>query len=264
MRELMYETSQTLVYKVQESKNKKVAVVIGNGDIIDFRPMKMQEPLYEGCDVYTFYFQKENEGLKPAGEQLARWLKTMENMYGKIFLVMKSKCGNMVITSVANNLTNYAKYKIFVVNAPIEGTEAATPSLLRKRIYKDKIKWKKLTYKIEDFILIKIVYGNYPVDWDIQIGSNYMKENLDEELLKNFDIAVIASSLNGKQCKTVLDFILKWFDKRFKLYGDGIVSLNSQLGFKEPKKIFSANHISILKDSKKMIQKEIEKEKGRL
>ena len=45
MRELMYETSQTLVYKVQESKSKKVAVVIGNGDIIDFRPMKRQEPL---------------------------------------------------------------------------------------------------------------------------------------------------------------------------------------------------------------------------
>ena len=83
-------------------------------------------------------------------------------------------------------------------------------------------------------------------------------------LLKNFDIAVIASSLNGKKCKNILDFILKWFDKRFKLYGDGIVSLNSQLSFKEPKKIFSANHISILKDSKKMIQKEIEKEKGRL
>ena len=203
MRELMYETSQTLVYKVQESKSKKVAVVIGNGDIIDFRPMKMQEPLYEGCDVYTFYFRKENKGLKPAGEQLARWLKSVENMYGKIFLVMKSKCGNMVITSVANNLTNYSKYKIFVVNAPIEGTEAATPSLLRKRIYKDKVKWKKLIYKIEDFILIKIVYGNYPVDWDIQIGSNYMKENLDEELLKNFDIAVIASSLDGKKCKNL-------------------------------------------------------------
>lgn len=264
MRKLMYETSQTLVYKVQESQSKKVAVVIGNGDIIDFRPMKMQEPLYEGCDVYTFYFRKENEGLKPAGEQLAIWLKTVENMYGKIFLVMKSKCGNMAITSVANNLTNYSKYKIFVVNAPIEGTEAATPSLLRKRIYKDKSKWKKLIYKMEDFILIKIVYGNYPVDWDIQIGSTYMKENLDEELLENFDITVIASSLNGKQCKTVLDLILKWFDKRVKLYGDGIVSLNSQLGFKEPKKIFSANHISILKDSKKMIQKEIEKEKGRL
>lgn len=96
----------------------------------------------------------------------------------------------------------------------------------------------KLIYKIEDFILIKIVYGNYPVDWDIQIGSNYMKENLDEELVKNFDIAVIASSLNGKKCKNILDFILKWFDKRFKLYGDGIVSLNSQLSFKEPKRYF--------------------------
>lgn len=69
MRKTMYKTSETLVYKIQEYTAKKIAVVIGNGDIIDFRPMKMQEPLYCGCDVYAFYFRKENKGLKSSGEE---------------------------------------------------------------------------------------------------------------------------------------------------------------------------------------------------
>ena len=69
MRKTMYKTSETLVYKIQEYTAKKIAVVIRNGDIIDFRPMKMQEPLYCGCDVYAFYFRKENKGLKSSGEE---------------------------------------------------------------------------------------------------------------------------------------------------------------------------------------------------
>ena len=59
MRKLMYETSQTLVYKVQESQSKKVAVVIGNGDIIDFRPMKMQETLNDAKTEFNRRFEEK-------------------------------------------------------------------------------------------------------------------------------------------------------------------------------------------------------------
>lgn len=262
MRKIMYKTSETIVYKVQEYADKKAAVVIGNGDIIDFRPMRMQEPLYSGCDVYVFYFRKENKGLKSSGEELAKWLISMEEHYTKIFLVMKSKCGNMVITSVVNNLTNYRKYKIFVVNAPLAGTVAATPKELRRQIYRDKKLWNLPVYFLEDIILTKIVYGDYPIDHDIQVGAEYMKNYLKKkEVADKFDITVIAGTLRKKKCKTILDFILRWFDKRFEFCGDGIVPLKSQMSFKEPARVIVTNHITVLDDSKKIIQKEIDKEK---
>ena len=50
MRKLMYETSQTLVYKVQESQSKKVAVVIGNEDYLE--PSKV---IYNFTKDHDFY-----------------------------------------------------------------------------------------------------------------------------------------------------------------------------------------------------------------
>lgn len=253
-KKIVYESSEFILYNIQNSSNQTL-VIIGTGNIIDWRPMHLQKPIYSNCSIYAMYFKKMHTGLEIAGRQLADYINTCN--YNTVFFVGHSKCGVMAYTSLASNLKT--RHRIFLVSAPLNGTELATPNVLKHRFFNSD---KKLFFRclslpmhsLEYFIYRYLFYGNYPVDHDIALDSDYIFNNFNPLVLREHDfVNIVASCKDISTKKSIADLFLCWLDKRLSINGDGVVPLSSQLVL-EPSYFINATHSSSLFASRDIIQ----------
>lgn len=255
MRKIVYENDEFILYNIQNSSNQTL-VIIGTGNIIDWRPMKLQKPIYSNCSIYAMYFKKKNTGLYNAGRQLAEYINNCK--YANVIFVGHSKCGVMAYTSLASNLK--LRQTLILISAPLAGTELATPDVVKHRFLSNTSKSLvsrclfSLVHYFEYFIYRYLFYGNYPIDHDIALNSDYTFDNFNPMVLRrqNF-VNIVASCENITTNKDFKDSFLCWLDKRLSIGGDGVVSLPSQ-SLLAPTHSICATHSSSLTASRLIVQ----------
>ncbi len=255
-KKIAYETDEFVLFDIQNDSTQTL-VIIGTGNIVDWRPMQLQKPIYSNCSIYAMYFKKKHTGLGRAGKQLAEYINDCN--YKNVFFVGHSKCGVMAYTSFANNLK--VRHTIFLISAPLAGTELATPNVLKHRFLVSTANKKlvfrcfdEIKHELEYFVYRYLFFGDYPVDHDIALDSDYTFSNFNPIVLRRHNFVNIAAYCkNMTTHKDIKDLFLCWLDKRLCIHGDGVVPLYSQTILR-PNYLIEATHSSSLTASKHIVQ----------
>lgn len=263
-RKISFQTNEIVLYQIQDQPETKTAVIIGTGNILDWRPMSFQEPIYDNCSIFAMYFTTKNSGLENGGRQVADFVSFHLKEYDRIFLVMHSKCGVMAVTSLAQSLKRSST--IIPISAPFLGTLSATPAEMKKRAFATSLSWyHPLYYPVllknatEYAIYRYAIFGDYPIDHDIALDQMYFLTHYDPSALENHRVInIIADMYQDFENKTFEDRFLLWLSKRIQEYsGDGVVSIRSQSELPVSHCI-SGTHATSLSRSRNIVQRYID------
>lgn len=220
---IAYRTKNVVIHQTQEGKKKKRCYIIGNGQSlsIDDKDMitkhdpimrKFYPKINPDNSAFVFYFTHECSGLAAASKEIAKFVDELSEKYDEIFLVGHSKCGLCLYQA-----SHYCKKKVILVtvSTPFAGTLMAD-----KNSVDEKIK-SRLLKKIYNRI-----FSNHNVDKDVMPNSKFIKSILPANCKEHINIE--SNLKNIFSCKCLADLFLLFWDRKLKIYGDGIVPLESQ------------------------------------
>lgn len=248
------ETSNFILYQTQYNSNRKL-VIIGTGLTRDWRCPGVQRTDFKDCTIWVMYFKKGCTGLQDSGKKLASFINSRAFMYQHITFVDHSKCANMALTSLIQNMKR--KQLFFTVSPAFGGTPCVMPDEIKRRLFekKDSLSFLAFSLAYGAYLFYRyILFGNYPVDHDISLTSSNFKDNYKDEALLGHKVIIIGSDCSSYAPRSVPDRFLCWFDNFFEIGGDGVTSKQSQSYLREPDYWVYATHNRSLDASISIIQ----------
>lgn len=222
--EIVYKTDNLLIEKIQEGNECDKCYIIGTGyslSVDDNDLVSSHDPFMDKFSIdidknitaFSFYFTFESSGLGESSKELANFINNLDNKYKNIYLIGQSKCG-----ICAYNASHYCDKDITLVtiSAPFKGTPTADLECIKERLKHNVLR-----------LFYDNMFSNHNVDKDIIPNSKLLNSLEKPKYKEHINITSRISSL--KDCKSISDYFLYYWDKALKLNGDGVVPYDSQL-----------------------------------
>lgn len=220
---VVYKGKNIIIVQIKEGQEE--GVFIGNGHSIEldennnitwadpgmreFKPSIGKEKTETA--VYAFYFIRKVANLSDSAKELAKFIDKQN--FNRLVLVGHSKSGICV-----EEVCEYVKAIIDVcvtVSTPHAGTFSASGKIFSER----------LRSSILANVYMKI-FSDHQVDRDILPDSNIIKSVHEPKCLLHVNIISVLKL--KKAWRSLTDLASLWLDRRVGMYGDAIVSEESQ------------------------------------
>lgn len=247
----VYKSPDIIMKQIKDNPSKNKCIIIGDGHslsvdendyIINHDPIMSEISLLKKIDYtsYVFYFPFECSGLESASKEIVNFVNSLSPNYEEIILIGHSKCG--LCLANASSCIN-RKVTLFTISTPYLGT-----------IIADR---KKMESVISNSYFIKIynkIFSDHNVDKDIIPNSDFIQHMSIPYCSKHINIISTVSKIS--KCSNLLDIVLYFIDKKWKINGDGIVPYESQkTEFATEIIEINCSHATSLKKGIKIIEK---------
>lgn len=223
---VVYKGKNIIIQKIRgEQEGQEIAVFVGNGHSIELdqnNNITWADPgMHEfspnvgkkraGVAVYTFYFVRKVANLKDAAKELAGFINT--HSFKRVALVGHSKSG--ICVEEACNHTERLVNVCVSVSAPHAGTFSASGEIFSKR----------LRNSLMAAVYMK-VFSDHQVDRDILPDSDIIKNVKRPKCITHINFVSVLELKTA--WNNPVDLCSLWLDRRVGMYGDAIVSEQSQ------------------------------------